>query len=80
MDGRFWATFFYGMRLRREPLLGVEAPNVFHALRGRWSVFCWGKKGTKKAPYVFGCPQIEGKNLIQSSRLHPIKSISSASP
>jgi len=72
--------FSLKMRLRREPLLGAEAPNVFHALPAG-SVFLLGqKKGRKKAPYVLVRPVIGGKNLIQSSRLHPAKSISSASP
>jgi len=68
------------MRLRRESLLGAEAPKAFHALRGRRIFLAWPpQKEPKTSAHVLVRPQIVGKNLIQSSRLHPAKSINFAS-
>ena len=73
--------FSLKMRLRRESLLGAEAPNVFHALPGGPPFLAAPKKGAKKVACAsLAAPMICGKNLIQSSRLHLIKSISPASP
>ncbi len=71
--------FSLKMRLRRESLLGAEAPNVFHALPGGPSFLAAPKKEAKKVACTsLAAPMIGGKNLIQSSRLPPIKSISFA--
>ena len=73
--------FSLKMRLRRKSLLGAEAPNVFHALPGGPPFLAAPKKGAKKVACAsLAAPMIGGKNLIQSSRLHPVKSISPASP
>ena len=69
------------MRLWRESLLGAEAPKAFHALPGGPSFLAAPKKEAKKVACAsLAAPMICGKNLIQSSRLHSIKSISLASP
>ncbi len=71
--------FSLKMRLRRESLLGAEAPKAFHALPGWPSFLAAPKKGAKKVACAsLAVPMIGGKNLIQSSRLHPVKSISFA--
>jgi len=62
-------------------LLGAEAPNVFHALPGGPTFLAAPKKVAKKVACTYlVAPQIGGKNLSQSSRLHPMKSSSSTSP
>ncbi len=76
------AAFLFEIRAFGEShCWGAGAPNVFHALPGGPPFLAAPKKGAKKVACAsLAAPMIGGKNLIQSSRLHPVKSISPVSP